>query len=455
MTDAPTARRTAAWLVGAAAVVLGVFLNPWLTTSDSQWDAVLALEASVFLAAVVAACVPKGTETPAPTDELPPIGARAWTAFGLIAIAWGALARHAWHRPRFITDDEICLRIAATWGETRDHLFRPFNEHLLVPTRLWAYLAVQTSSPESLPYTLLAGLAVLWIVVCGLVFLLARREFRSDALGLATTALFAITYIHHECWWWFMAGQWLWPAIFLLAALLILDPAKPTSARVNAAALLSFVALFAYSIGVLVGVVAALWILVRFRRRAFAWRPLLGMALGLALAGPTIAAGLRLDHPDNYNIKVKWFAFDGWSALATANRLVVDHLLLHNFGVTPGKAPAWLAAVLFPAFAWAIVKVVRRRPILSAPYLAIVGLTYAVVVPFRSWNDFPQMTLWAARYHLLPQLGLAFLVVSAFPRSKPEAASLGWPAFWRSAALLALLIVIHETGHGGWIWRAP
>jgi hypothetical protein len=387
-------------------------------------------------------------------------------SLALLFLAALFLHRYHWFHPRFIDDDLINLRIAQSWDSTREHLFKPFNEHLLVPTRLWAFAAVQTTTQESLPHALLVQIWILYGVALVQLFFLARREFGSDATGLWAVAGFCLTFIHHECLWWFMAAQWLWTLNLLLAVWLILDPAKPSAARANLATMLAFLGLFTFSIGLVIGPCAAMWIACRWReRRNLWWRPLVGTLLGLLATAPLVAAGLRQQDPGKANVKLKWFELDLWHGMGTTTRLVVDYLVfklvcLPPFFVPPGLAEAFkplgvptgiwpplLSAMVFPFVAAIPVLVLKKKPACwrLAPFLVLAILNFGIVIPFRSWMDYPQMAHWTARYQLLPHLGVTLFLVGAWFEGRSGRQSLAWPMLAAAA-----WFVFQETMHGGW-----
>lgn len=437
-------------------LVFGVALNPFFSDQYQVTNAILAGEAVLALIVTTVAFwrarIVSGAnqiEQSVTLDEfrsLPPnemSSPKRWFAFALVFLGAVCLHRFEWTHPRFIDDDLINLEIARSWTSTREHLFKPFNEHLLLPTRIWAFAAVHSTTPESLPYVLLVGIWLLFGVAAVQLFLLARREFGGDGAGILALAGFSLTYVHHECFWWFMAAQWFWTLNILLAVWLILDPERPTTARANAAALAAFIGPFTFSIGLVVGPCAAAWIACRWKQNCKAWwRPLIGTAVGLLLTTPLISAGLREDDPGRYNVQIKWFALDLWQGLGSTARLSVDYLvntnlgiprdalwnavpsLLTSLGFPSASWPPVLAAIIFPFVAAVPILVLARLPNCwrLAPFVVLIVLNYGIVVPFRSWMDYPQMSNWTARYHLLPQLGLVLFLVGAWTESRKASA---------------------------------
>jgi hypothetical protein len=465
-------------------LVFGVVLNPFFGDQYGQSNALLAGEAVFALFVTTVAfwraksvsewrsaenTAAAASDVRNSISQVPKPTIRSWLILGSIFGAALFLHRWEWAEPRFIDDDRINLEIARTWESTCRHLFKPFNEHLLVPTRLWAYAAVRLSTPESLPHALLGGVWLLFGLALVQLFLLARREFGGDGVGLLAVAGFSLTYVHHECLWWFMAAQWLWTLNLLLTVWLILDPRTPATGRVNLAAAASFVGPFCFSIGLVVGPCAAMWIACRWRvNRCACWRPVVGTMLGLIVTAPFVVEGLRHDDPGRYGVQLRWFAFDFWHGLGTTARLVVDYLVLGNLGLPRSvtwQAPAFYtstgftavswpptaAAMIFPFVAAIPATVLARRPSRwrLAPFVLLIVLNYGIVVPFRSWMDYPQLSNWTARYQLLPHLGLVLFFVGAWTegRSVHGRGSLVGPFLFA-----ALLFVYQETMHGGWRW---
>jgi hypothetical protein len=465
-------------------LTLGIALNPFFSDQYAVTNAILAGEAvlALFVTAVAfwrARSVSdwssdqesqsvNGLKNGTPVAHAPG-SPRLWLALALIFAGTLYLHRFEWAQPRFIDDDRMNLAVAQSWESTRSHLFKPFNEHLLVPTRLWAFAAVQLTTPESLPYALLVGIWILFGVAVVQLLLLAWREF-GDGAGLLATAGFALTYVHHECLWWFMAAQWLWTLNILLAVWLILDPRKPTTRRANVAAVLAFIGPFTFSIGLVVGPCAAAWIGCRWKtNRGVWWRPIIGTMLGLLASAPLVAAGLWEDDPGRYKVQLKWFALDLWSGLGSTARLVVDYLVFVHAGIPRGIAwnlvptfytmigfpaaswPAVVAAMIFPFVAIIPALVLNARPACwrLAPFVLLVVLNYGIVIPFRSWMDYPQMSNWTARYHLLPHLGLVLFLVGAWAtgRRPEQKNSLTLPF-----VAAGLLFVYQETTHFRWEW---
>jgi hypothetical protein len=384
------------------------------------------------------------------------------------------LHRHEWANPRaghYNDDDRMNMADAATWESTREHLFRPFNEHLLVPTRLWAFTAVHLSTKESLPYSLLAGIWTLFGISLLQLFALARREFGGDGRGALAAAAFSFTFSYHECLWWFMASQWLWTLNLLLAVWLILDPKRPTTARANVASVLAFLGPFMFSIGLVVGPCAALWVVCRWptNRQAW-WRPIVGTTAGLLIAAPLIIIGLRHDEHGLYNPMIKWFQFDLWRGLGATPRQMIDYLVFVNLGITHGSlvdvvprsvevfgfsvslSAVRITQLAFPLTIAVPLIVLNKRPSCwrLAPFVLLIILNYGIVAPFRSWMDYSALASWLARYQMFAQLGLALFVVgaSAEIRGENDRRSLAGPLI-----AATLWFIYQELMHHHWSWR--
>jgi len=465
-------------------IVFGVFLNPLFSDQYALSNAVLAGEAVVALLIITVAfyrawridCSSTGrtgsvSDRSPPTDErlaMPPDEQPSvayfprslpqkiapWLILFLIFLGALALRRTQIRRAFFIDDDVMTLQVGQSWDLTRHYLFKPFNEHLLLPTRLWAFAAVQLTTPESLQRWLMVGIWLLYGVSLLQLFLLTRREFGGDAPGLIAVAAFALTSVYHECLWWFMAAQWLWTLNLLLATWLVLDPCRPTVQRANLAGLLAFLSPFTFSIGLLIGPCAAIWILCRWQiGRSVWWRPLVGTFIAFFVTTPIIRSGLREDLPLARSTIARFFELDLWNGLGATARISVDYLLLSNLGIprrwildsTPHVLETWqlgilwaplISALIFPLLAAVPVVILRARPACwrLAPFVLLIVLDYGLVMPFRSWMDYPQMSTWTARYHILPHLGAALFLVGAWAS--------GLAPQKRSSLKLALFVVL-------------
>jgi hypothetical protein len=308
---------------------------------------------------------------------------------------------------------------------------------MVVPTRMLTFLLVQLSTTEALPFAMAWSAIPLFVAAMVQLFLLARSYFASEATALATVVFFSLTTCYREVVVWYAATQWLFALNLLLFALLLVELAPPVlfTRRVLAASVVSFLAPFCYSLGLLVGPITSLWTLMREANRQGRWPWLLA-----ALPTAATAASLLVIVPilRRFVGTEEYFEGGGRGVLETFDlpkgifwtvRLMVDLLVVRNLGGTTVmqvpkaselQTPFWYA-VTFPLLPLSVVLLMLCRPTagklgstplrLAAP-LMIVVLPYLLSMPFRTWVQYHELVWWS-RYQLLPQLGLALVLGEA------------------------------------------
>lgn len=388
---------------------------------------------------------------------------RTLLVFVTIVALWLLLYRDRWLHPRIMFDDNDYLRSSATWELTRQNLFMPYNDHLVVPTRLVSYLCVRLSDESTLPFACSLVVIPLFLLTLVLLFFFARREWRSDAAGLLAVALFSLTTCQREIIQWYSASIWLTCPICLLGSLLLIgDWRTPIgSARYFAACALCFLAPFSFSISALVGPITSMGVLCKSgpirpaRRLLAATGPTLATLLAMSLIVPRL---LRFSGADNHVVgggRAFGETMDYLAGVHHSLQLSVDLLFLRNLGVlrTMNKTtePTWHYTWLFPLLLLGFVAVLRLRP--SAwriyPFFLLIVLPYAITVPARTWVNYGDLVYWS-RYQMLPQLGVALLLTGSISHLFPNAFGMGqWGLRAGQVVGLMLLAVALFSLHAG------
>jgi hypothetical protein len=179
--------------------------------------------------------------------------------------------------------------------------------------------------------------------------------------------------------------------------------------------------------------------------------PLLGTLLFVALLPPNTVE--QIQHLEHHGGATTRERFDVGVGLINTGRSMVDNLLLGMVGISTVEVPKrWTPAILVgvaAALAWWWRSAPSRGLILLG--LGTIVAAYVLVYSARaSFNYDGNMTRpnWS-RYHLLPQLGLAFVVAGGMPtRAGREFTSTRAERLTRTQAsavmwMVAILFVIH------------
>jgi hypothetical protein len=377
---------------------------------------------------------------PPPEVSYPAAPRRA--AAGLAALA--CLAAVALYSPFLVgpvlwEDDFRILAQSYTWQRTRASLWVPNNEHVMPLGRLLTYGLVRLSGgPAGLPRA--AGLVGPTALVAAMLLLGAfvRRELGHARYGLVAMTLFGVTSVYLQAVWWFAATFVVLALDTTLLALLAAQSWRRTGrwAYLALAAAASAVAPGWFASGILAGPLVAVYLLPWLPARQepagvrgpAAWlgppAVLAGSAAFLAVSLPRTADAIL--HTSHYQGKTALEAFNLTAGAISSARSVVDNLLLGVFGVggVPWSVPLPVVPVILAGLAallgWWWLPALRSgaRGVRLLPVgLALVAANYLLVYSTRAdWGYEGLMTLmhWS-RYHILPQLGLALLVVGAWP----------------------------------------
>ena len=344
-------------------------------------------------------------------------------------------------------DDFQILAGSWTWERTRDSLWVPQNEHFMPLGRLTTWLLIQIAGRQgNLP--LLCSLQGPLALLLGipLLYLFVRRELGSPFLGLVAAAVYGISSVYGQAVVWFAASFSILTLDTLLLALLAAQSWRQ-SQRLFWLVLCAVACALAptwFASGFLVGPLCALYLLwpstrpgepvpsglaavkAYLRQLPFALAPLTGtalLALFLRIILPrTIQYIMHLEHyGDGDAVK----SFKPLIGLDSTYRSVVENLFLGSFGIGSVDVPrglVWLA--------WTVVLIVgvwwwrgagRGRGLIlvgTATIFMAYLLVYSARAEWRYENRMNQPN-WT-RYHLLPQLGLALVLVGGLAR---------WPRF--------------------------
>jgi hypothetical protein len=457
----------------AAAVVFGVWLNPFLTTWLEREQTALGIVVVAAMAAIALEVfrtlrMPNGSPLPRANEPLTPDpsparGEGSWIAtpptlityptavgFWLVLLAWAVLYRFPWMTYRFYADDLRYIKeTGSTWSELAASLFVPFNEHLVPVTRLVTFLLGAGAEPfggdTRLPAFFGAYNAWLFVGTCSLLFLLLHRI--GGGLGaLVGLSLFAVSLCHSEIVLWYSAAQWLVPACLLLGSLLVVE--RDSKRSFAWATLFSALAPWNYSLGAVVGPFTSIWLLGWHRR--WRWSSLLPAVVGVAstaVVAMIVRQSMQQERYWESGGKGMIEAFDPWMGLIYSARLFADRLILTNLGYRGPAVSMTVAAIIVALIGMSIVWAIRCKPEFSRlwPTAAFIVLGYGVAIPFRAWVQYEWIVDWN-RYQLIPLLGLSMLaagIVGSFPRLLNAS---GWKPFAAFAVGLILWTVLQDVG---------
>ncbi len=337
-------------------------------------------------------------------------------------------------------DDFQILAGSWTWERTWASLWVPQNEHAMPLGRLTTWGLVQIAGRQSAlpllcslhgPLALLLGIPLLYLFV--------RRELGSPFLGLVAAAVYGISSVYEQAVYWFAASFSILTLDTLLLALLAAQSWRQ-SHRLIWLVLCAVACALAptwFASGVLVGPLCTLYLLwpsprpgdpfenwfaeVRayLRHLPFALAPLAGTALFLGISLPrTMHYIMHLEHyGDGDAVK----SFKPLIGLDSTYRSIVENLLLGSVGIGSVGVPrgvVWLV--------WTVVLIVgvwwwrgagRGRSLIllgTATIFVAYLLVYSARADWRYENSMNK-PIWT-RYHLLPQLGLALVLVGGLAR---------------------------------------
>lgn len=416
-------RSKTAWGVIFVVLVAGVGIvaNPLLTTCKEQWTAALASEAALALAWISFALFAAHGRDPAVAVEPPTRSgphAQAWAVLAVVLFLWAWFYRERWTHPVLAHDDLHYVAASIDAPNTWRTLLKPYNEHLVVPTRIWTWAWSRGASENQLPVRLAWSTLPLFAAAAAQLFLLAFARFRSEAVALVVVAVFSLTSVYSEVVDWYAASQWLFPLNLLLWGLRAAESAGVRGERraASMSALPALMGPFAFSMGALVGPAASLWLATKMLergRRPSLWSglPVLATVVALAMVAPILAAQLASEDYRSSGGRGLSETLNIPGGLVLSLRMTLEVLLLENLGVRGTLESRPAQAGLFAALVAAILILLRRRPAAwrIAPSLFLIVGGYAATIPLRTWVSYHDLLRWN-RYQLVPQLGVALLV---------------------------------------------
>lgn len=384
-----------------------------------------------------------------------------------IAGCWLYLYRQRWSTPILFADDLAYLETSRDFPAVNSQLFESYNEHLVVLARLWTFAVLSARGAWTEAEALARSAAPLYLAALAQLFFVVRREAASPAAGLLAVVLFALTTSHQETLLWYSASLWLIPLNLLLAAIGLCGAGLTPIGwrRYGAVLLLGALAPLTFTVGLLVGPMATLCLArepANGSRRAWWVKVLAPAALALGVGGIVMARLVRWAGTQTYVAaggRGIMQVFDPLGALVVGPQLVVDGLVFRNLGLTldlsrtteptAGYLIALPFVFLFPAMLWTTRPAAWR----VYPAIALIVLSYALVLPFRTWVNYPDL-LESNRYQLFAQLGYAWFVAVAAAQWLPRAFGVMTPdargPSLPQAALLVLLaltlVAVHRKG---------
>lgn len=315
-------------------------------------------------------------------------------------------------RPSLYSDDVARIEMLQTLGPGK-LLGRPFNEHLapgfdLVTLAAWQAAGERLASARW-SFTLAALLpSVLAALVLGRI---AARETGSQPAGLAAVALFSLSSIDLETFWWYSASSFTWA---LLGSLLAWWGVMRGGRLGGALALTASAAAPAFSgIGLLAGPVAAVRGLGGHRHSRQRWR--LAAACGAGtLVYLVAAAGAGHNKIVAASVERNLSLGSGLASVARAPwvRLVPGVLRLDGPALEDGL-PTGLAGGLSLATLAGLVFLSRRSPRRGAVLASLAmivggyGLAYTIRADLSGGAEAMRRI---QRYHLFPHAGLVLLL---------------------------------------------
>ncbi len=338
-------------------------------------------------------------------------------------------------QPSLKVDDFQILVASWNWERMCASLWVPQNEHSMPVGRVTTWALIQLAGRQSAlpsicslhgPLALMLGIPLLYLFV--------RRELGSPFLGLVAAAVYGISSVYQQAVVWFAASFSILTLDTLLLALLAAQ-AWRQSRRLVWLVLCAVACALAptwFASGVLVGPLCALYLLwpnpapgkmITIKeylcQLPFALAPLVGTALFLGISLPrTMPYIMHLEH---YGDSDAVESFKPLIGLDSTSRSIVENLLLGSVGRGSIDVPRKLVWV-----AWAVILIIgvwwwrgagRGRGLILVG-TATIFVAYLLVYSARAdWRYEGRMNQpgWT-RYHLLPQLGLALVLVGGLAR---------------------------------------
>ncbi len=411
---------------------------------------------------------PSAIDSP-PAASRAPCSRSCVVPLGLLACA-ASLALYALPiaRPLLIVDDFQIIFRSWTWPAAWANLWVPANEHFMPLGRLSTAALATLAGGRPTVFLTLSGWHGPIALVLGMVLVgfFVGRQRGHPFYGLLAMTLFGVSTVYQQAVYWFSASFSILALDTFLLALLAAQHAIQTHRRWPLA--LSFLACALapawFASGILAGPLCSLYLFFALTERhkileggdpsgtllgrlilRLLWSlvPLLGSLAFLAISLPLTAD--KVMHLEHYGDETAFQAFHPATGLVYTCRSVVDNLAWGTIGVSELMCPTpwvWIpfAVLLASAAFW-----IWRAPRKSLPVLGVgvIVLSYWLVYSARAEWGYDLLMCKAnwSRYHLLPQLGLALLLVGGLPRLGRVTAVDSRLAFSRRQGFAVLLLI--------------
>lgn len=357
------------------------------------------------------------------------------------AILWSLLYFQRWAGLEPYSDDHHYLAMSADWQATKSNLFRPHNEHLVVPQRLFDFVVVAVGRHVGIAHATQLGSTLLFVAAVALLHLVAVREFDSPLAGPVCVLLFAFSTVYSEVLTWFTASLWLIPLMLFLTGILCVQ-CRGIAGAIGAACV-AFCSCFSFSIGLIVGPLLCVWQAskVESLRTLRSWLlitlPAVGTAAAMAIVVPFMLRWFQTAEYLGSSSREALREFDIVAGTGNIVRVMTDFLLLRNLGIYFCLETWWLYALLFPLLPAGLVLLARRHPESWQlfPMLTVILAPYLMVYPFRSFVPYAILQMWT-RYHLFPQMGLAMLLTGSLTMLRRSSFDQPKQPTWRQTLVL-------------------
>ncbi|HWE37302.1 MAG TPA: hypothetical protein VG406_12110 [Isosphaeraceae bacterium] len=396
----------------------------------------------------------------AAASALPLVAALAWLipakAWGrpLSRVATAALVFVACMAPAWLLSDSLAtsriygddfeyIGTSRTFPRALANLFTPHNVHIVPVWRIITATVLALAGDLAHSQQTLAATA--YAILAATMLLLGRfvaRETGRAAAGFAAMVVYGTTSLMWPAAWWFSASQATAAAFGILATLYYLQSWKRSGGawRLAMACLATLAACWCWTVGLVGGVVGAVYVLAD-------WRPNSGrrrwpvVAAGLVVLTSVAAAGLDLALAQKAIEEQAKVSFHGRSTNEAMNvavgishtiQAIPERLILGGLAVVADlefQQAAMLLLAIVGAWAWTR-RGARPTP-LEAAGAAILIFGSVLEWSFRGYLPFNSLRGFVPWYDVIPYLGLVLFLV-------------GWWAALRFPAAPA-------SGNGDWL----